>query len=143
MIDNRPLATTLVIVAIALVVAYGATWLGADMVDQPEPATGPGLELQSVSTSSPMDMELFFTSFTLVILAVLLVMYVRLYRRIPNRITLNLIIFVLVLGGYAVVSNPVSGSVLGIASEPGSSLSYLPDAIIGLGVVIFLYQTVI
>lgn len=143
MIDNRPLATTLVIVAIALVVAYGATWLGADMVDRPEPAAGPGLELQSVSTSSPMDMELFFTSFTLVILAVLLVMYVRLYRRIPNRITLNLIVFVLVLGGYALVSNPLSGSILGISSEPGSSLSYLPDAIIGLGVVIFLYQTVI
>lgn len=143
MSNNRPLATTLAIVVVAVVIAFGATWLGGDLLDQPEPATGPGLELQSVSTNSPMDMELFFTSFTLVVLAVLLVMYVRLYRRIPNRITLNLILFVLVLGGYALVANPISGAMLGVSAEPGSSLSYLPDAIIGLGVVVFLYQTVI
>lgn len=140
-IEHRPLAMTLAVVAVALVIAYGATWFGADLVDRPAPAPDSGLELQSVSTSSPVDVELFVTSFTLVVLAVLLGLYVRLYRQIPNRVTLNLILFVLVLSAYALAANPISGSVLGLETGTSSSMSYLPDAIIGLGVVVFLYQS--
>ncbi|ELZ90421.1 hypothetical protein [Haloferax sulfurifontis] len=86
--------------------------------------------------------KLFFSTFTTLLLLVLLATYGRVYREFPNRFTLSLILFTVALLLHAVTSNPFLPLLLGFGRgvELGP-FTYLPDLFTSVAVVILLYQS--
>ena len=77
-----------------------------------------------------------------VMLLALLWNYVAVYRDIPNRFTLSLLLFTVALLLYAVSSNPLLPIVLGFSH--GTTLGpfvFLPDVFASIAVVVLLYQS--
>ena len=143
MTQTRPLTTTLLVLAFALVIASGVTWVGTDLVDRSPSDESSELQLLSVTSTPDMNLEVFFTSFSLVVLSFLVIILVRLNRQIPNRLTLTLVLFASAVIVSVLLANPLTWSLLGVSAEEVSSLSYLSDAFIAIAVSILLYQTAI
>lgn len=141
--QTRPLTTTLLVLALALIIASGATWVGTDLVDRSPSDETAELQLLSVTSTPDMNLEVFFTSFSLVVLSFLVIILIRLNRQIPNRLTLTLVLFASAVIVSVLLANPLTWSLLGLSAEEVSSLSYLSDAFIAIAVSILLYQTAI
>ena len=141
--QTRPLTTTLLVLTLALVIASGATWVGTDLIDRSPSEESAELRLLSVTSTPDMNLEVFFTSFSLVVLSFLVIILVRLNRQIPNRLTLTLVLFASAVIVSVLLANPLTWSLLEVSAEEVSSLSYLSDAFIAIAVSILLYQTAI
>lgn len=89
-----------------------------------------------------LGIKVFISSFTLILLAVLLWNYLSIYREMPNRFTLSLLIFSLALLLYAVFSNPFIPLIMGFKHGVGlGPFTFLPDLFAAAAVTILLYQS--
>lgn len=87
--------------------------------------------------------KLVFSTFTPILLLALLVTYVRIYRDLPNRFTLSLMLFTLTLLLYALTANPLVSVILfGFRYSIGlGPFTFLPDLFASIAVVILYYQS--
>lgn len=89
-----------------------------------------------------LQVKLFFSTFTVVLLLVLLATYIRIYRDLPNNFTLSLLLFTVALTLYAITSNPLLPILFGFDHPPAvGPFTFLPDAFTSVAVVILLYQS--
>ncbi|MEF8874863.1 MAG: hypothetical protein V5A88_09390 [Candidatus Thermoplasmatota archaeon] len=89
-----------------------------------------------------LGIKVFISSFTLILLAVLLWNYISIYREMPNRFTLSLIIVSLALLLYALFSNPFVPLILGFKHGIGlGPFTFLPDLFAATAVTVLLYQS--
>ncbi len=89
-----------------------------------------------------LGIKVFVSSFTLILLAVLLWNYLSIYWEMPNRFTLGLLIFSFALLLYAVFSNPFIPLILGFKHGVGlGPFTFLPDLFAAVAVTILLYQS--
>lgn len=87
-------------------------------------------------------MKLFVTSANTLILLALLWNYITVYRDLPNRFTLSLLLFTVALLLYAVSSNPLFPLVFGYSV--GTTLGpfvFLPDVFASIAAIVLLYQS--
>ena len=99
--------------------------------------SGPPVGIETV-----VQAKLFVTTLNVVLLLVLLWNYVNIYRELPNRFTLSLLIVTVALLLYALSSNPLV--TLGMGFRHGSMLgpfTFLPDIFATVAIVILLYQS--
>lgn len=86
--------------------------------------------------------KLFVATLNVVLLLVLLWNYANIYRELPNRFTLSLLIVTVALLLYALSSNPLVPLVMGF--QHGAMLgpfTFLPDVFATVAIVILLYQS--
>lgn len=89
-----------------------------------------------------LQVKLFFSTFTVVLLGVLVATYVRIYRDLPNRLTLSLITFAVALALYAVTANPLVPVVFGFEHSVGPGpFTFLPDMFASFAVIVLLHQS--
>jgi hypothetical protein len=106
------------------------------------PSHGPASRSLSSQVELLIRMEVFFTTLNLVLLLTLAVIYVRLYRDLPNKYTASLLVLSLALLLYAFTSNPLIHDVLGFRPRPNiGPFVFLPDLFVGVAIVILLYQS--
>lgn len=83
--------------------------------------------------------KVFVSTLNIVLLIILLWNYLSIYREIPNRFTLSLMIFSLALLLYALSSNPMMTQLMGFRHGVGlGPFTFLPDIFASVAVVILL-----
>ncbi|ESP89388.1 hypothetical protein [Candidatus Halobonum tyrrellensis] len=86
--------------------------------------------------------ELFVTTFTLVMLVALTATYAGLYRDLPNKYTRSMLVLSVALLLYAVTSNPYVPVLFGFPLRPGiGPFVFLPDVFVGLAIAVLFYQS--
>lgn len=136
MVNKRnPLAKTAAVTVAAAVAGLVATlsigWF-------PLPPHGPPPELLLLI----VRIQLFVTTFNLVMLLALLGLYVSLYRDLPNKYTRSLILLSLALLLYAVTSNPLVHLLFGYRGPPTSGpFVFVPHAFVGFAIIVLFYQS--
>ncbi|WP_248896361.1 hypothetical protein [Haloplanus halobius] len=85
--------------------------------------------------------QVFVTTFNLVLLMALLWTYVSLYRDLPNRYTRSLILLSLALLLYALTANPVIHLAFGFPPSGGSPFIVIPHAFVGVAIIVLFYQS--
>ncbi len=134
--NNLGLLKTMAVVAIAVLISSlvsGSMSFPATFVLPHDPPVG---------IQTAVGVKLFVSTFNVVILFALLVNYVAIYRDLPNRFTLSLMLISVALLLYAVASNPILPIVLGF--RHGTTLGpfvFLPDAFASIAAIILLYQS--
>lgn len=89
-----------------------------------------------------VQVRMFLATFNAVLLVALVWSYLTLYRDLPNRFTLSLILFSLALLLYSLASNPVVHVLFGYSTEATlGPFTFLPDAFAAVAVVVLLYQS--
>ncbi|WEL27447.1 hypothetical protein [Haloferax volcanii] len=84
----------------------------------------------------------FFTTFTVLLLTVLLITYVRIYREMRSHFALSLIMFTVALILYAVTSMPIMPILFGFTDpENIGPFRFLPEMFASFAVVFLLYQS--
>ncbi|RKD97558.1 hypothetical protein [Halopiger aswanensis] len=104
----------------------------------PLPARAPTLEVVHLL----IRMELFITTFNLVLLVALTWSYVSLYRDLPNKYSMSLVVLSLALVLYAISSNPLVQLLFGF--PPVSDLGpfgFIPDVFVGFAIIVLFYQS--
>ena len=127
--------TVLVVVAAVLVSAVMTVLTQVSSIGLP--GHGPPVGVETV-----IQIKLFVTTFNAVVLLTLLWNYLTVYRELPNRFTLSLLVFTVALLLYAVSSSPLLALWMGFshAASLGPFL-FLPDAFAGIAVIVLLYQS--
>lgn len=95
---------------------------------------------------APLDtvtnVRLFISTFNVLLLVVLGWSYLSVYRDLPNRFTLSLLLFTAALLLYALASNPVVHILFGYRGGPGlGPFAFLPDLFAAVAVTVLLYQS--
>lgn len=89
-----------------------------------------------------LNIKVFVSTLNIILITVLLWNYLTLYREIPNRFTLSLIIFSTALMLYAFSSNPIITQVLGFKHDSGlGPFTFLPDIFAAVAVSVLLHQS--
>lgn len=136
--SNRALARTLGLASGAFVVATVVTVFGPEYL-LPRPL--PPSPSRSNSIAVLLQVKLFFSTFSGILLLVLLVTYARIYRDLPNRFTLSLLLFTVALALYALTANPLVSLLFGFRQAGGGPFTFLPDLFTAAAVVILLHQS--
>lgn len=135
-----PLAKTALVTGIATVLGLISTMVLPLFFDLPEtlPPYAPSAEFVYLS----IQIKVFISTFILVILFALTWSYITLYRELPNKYTLSLVVLSLVLIPYAITSNPLLPLLLGIfpLGQLGP-FTFLPDIFVGLATIVLFYQS--
>jgi len=131
-----PLSTTALVTGVAVTLALGVT------VAVPIPLhSRPGRELAS-AVVMVLELEVFFTTLNLLLLFALAGVYANLYRDLPNKYTLSLVVLSLILLLYAFTSNPFVHILFGFRPRPNvGAFTFLPDLFVGVAIVVLLYQS--
>ena len=133
---ESPLGTTVASAIIAAGIALVVT------LSTSIPSHGPPARTLSSQVELLIRMEVFFTTLNLVLLVALAVIYVQLYRDLPNKYTASLLVLSLALLLYAGTSNPLVHNVFGFRPRPNiGAFVFLPDFFIGLAILVLLYQS--
>ena len=101
------------------------------------PTRGPPIGMETV-----LQAKLFVTTLNIIVLGFLFWNYIAVYRELPNRFTLSLMVFTLALLFYAVSSNPLLPLIMGF--EHAVTLGpfiFLPDVFASVAVIVLLYQS--
>jgi hypothetical protein len=110
--------------------------MGNGMHDGPPPVS-PGEAFDTV-----VQVKMFLATFNAILLLALVWSYLTLYRDLPNRFTLSLILFSLSLLLYSLASNPVVHVLFGYRTDAAlGPFTFLPDAFAAVAVVALLYQS--
>ena len=89
-----------------------------------------------------LQVKIFVTSASLLLLVVLNVTYVNLYRDIPNKYSMSLLLLSFALLLYAFTSNPIIQVVFGFRPRPSIGLfGVLPDLFVGIAIIVLFYQS--
>lgn len=99
-----------------------------------------GME-QDPSPAQFGNVQLFLSTFNVILLAVLAGTYVQLYRQLPNRFTFSLILFSIALLLYALASNPAVHLLFGYRGSGLGPFVFLPDLFAAVAVTVLLYQS--
>ncbi|MFT4891649.1 MAG: hypothetical protein ACI9YT_002583 [Halobacteriales archaeon] len=104
------------------------------------PGGGPAAPGEAFDTV--VQVRMFLATFNAILLLALVWSYLTLYRDLPNRFTLSLILFSLALLLYSLASNPVVHVLFGYPTDPSlGPFTFLPDAFAAVAVVVLLYQS--
>lgn len=134
--DWTPLTTTAVLTALAAAVAFALT------VAVPIPFHGPPWRDLPARTVRLIQLETFFTTFNFLLVLGLTTIYAGLYRKLPNKYTVSLLLLSLALLLYAFTSNPVVHLLVGFRPRPNvGAFVFVPDLFVGVAVVVLLYQS--
>src|SRR6056297_1048279 len=106
--NNTGLLKTGAVVGIAAVIS-GVIALSVSLPNLGIPAHAPPVGMESV-----LRIKLFVTTLNVVVLLALLWNYIAVYRDLPNRFTLSLLLITVALLLYAVSSNPLLPLLLGL-----------------------------
>jgi hypothetical protein len=85
--------------------------------------------------------KLFVTTFNAVVLVALVATYAGIYRELPNRFTLGLVVVSVALLLYALSSNPLVWIVLGFRAGGLGPIPFLPDLFAAVAAVVLLAQS--
>lgn len=133
--ERSPLAKTALVTGVAVVVGL----VGAFALERfPFPPGGPppGLLVTLIR------IELFVTTFNLVVLVALTGTYVVLYRDLPNKYTRSMLVLSAALLLYAITSNPYVPALFGFPPRPDfGPFVFLPDLFVGMAIVVIFYQS--
>jgi hypothetical protein len=130
-----PVVRTLIVAAFAVLLAIALTYLFGRFFLGPRLDGHPRLAFA-------LAVKLFVSTFNVAVLLALVATYGALYRDIPNRFTLSLILFSVALLLYALTSNPVVQVFAGVRPTPQLGVfTFLPDLFAGVAVVALLYQS--
>ncbi|MFQ3293972.1 MAG: hypothetical protein ACI8VE_001040 [Natrialbaceae archaeon] len=89
-----------------------------------------------------VQVRMFLATFNAILLMALVWSYLTLYRDLPNRFTLSLILFSLALLLYSLASNPVVHVLFGYPTDANlGPFTFLPDAFAAVAVIVLLYQS--
>lgn len=133
--DHDPVVRTLAVAAFAVLVSIALTFLFARFFLGPRLGGRPQLAFA-------LAVKLFVSTFNVTALLALVATYASLYRDLPNRFTLSLILFSVALFLYALTSNPVVQVVAGVRPTPQLGVfTFLPDVFAGVAVIALLYQS--
>ncbi|MCT9097075.1 hypothetical protein [Haloarchaeobius sp. HME9146] len=129
---------TLAVALVAFLVAIVATFLFTRLVGRLPLTDHPEIAIQLV-------VKMFVSTFTVVLLIALTMNYLTVYRELPNRFTLSLIIFCLSLLLYALTSVPIVAMIFGgfrqgLAASIGP-FAFIPDMFASIAVLILLHQS--
>ncbi|GAD53584.1 hypothetical protein MBEHAL_2344 [Halarchaeum acidiphilum MH1-52-1] len=111
-----------------------------------------GFALPGVPVPPPIDqhaivatfvrVQFAVSTFNLVLLACLVVAYVQIYRDLPNKYTLSLLLTSVSLLLYAFSSNPLVPLAFGFPPLTGlGPFTFLPNLFVGAAVVVLFYQS--
>lgn len=132
--ERSALVKTGIVAAVAAVAGYAATLtLGRT---PPFPFGPPELLVALVR------IQLFVTTFNLIVLVLLIRSYVSLYRGLPNKYTRSMLVLSVALLLYALTSNPYVAALFGFS--PGVDLGpflFIPHVFVGVGIVVLFYQS--
>jgi hypothetical protein len=134
--NDTGLLKTAAVIGLAALVS-GAITLSVGLSNFAAPGHGPPVSIETV-----VRIKLFVTTLNVVMLLALLWNYVAVYRDLPNRFTLSLLLFTVALLLYAVSSNPLLPLLLGF--RHGTTLGpfvFMPDVFASIAVVVLLYQS--
>ena len=132
--ERSPLAKTAIVTGVAALVGLAATLALGQF--PPSPWGPPELLVFLVRV------QVFVTTFNLVMLLALTGSYVSLYRDLPNRYTRSMLVLSLALLLYALTSNPYVPLLFGFPPRPDlGPFVFLPDAFVGLAIVVIFYQS--
>ncbi|WP_255479155.1 hypothetical protein [Natronomonas sp. LN261] len=134
--NNTGLLKTGAVVGIAVLIS------GVVSLSTGVPSPGFPLHRAPVGMEAVLRIKLFVTTLNVVILLALLWNYVAVYRDMPNRFTLSLLLVTAALLLYAVSSNPLLPLLLGF--RHGTTLGpfvFIPDVFASVAAVVLLYQS--
>jgi hypothetical protein len=134
--NNPGLLKTGAVVGIASIVS-GVIAFTVGLPDLGFPPHAPPVGIESV-----LRIKLFVTTLNVVVLLTLLWNYIAVYRDLPNRFTLSLLLITVALLLYAVSSNPLLPILLGF--RHGTTLGpfvFIPDLFASIAVIVLLYQS--
>jgi len=134
--NNIGLLKTGAVVGVAAIIS-GVIALSVSLPNLGLPPHAPPVGIESV-----LRIKLFVTTLNVVVLLVLLWNYVAVYRDLPNRFTLSLLLITVALLLYAVSSNPLLPLLLGF--RHGTTLGpfvFIPDVFASIAVIVLLYQS--
>ncbi|WP_267639886.1 hypothetical protein [Haloarchaeobius amylolyticus] len=138
MSESRAGRRTLTVAVVAFVIAVISTLVFVRVVRRLPLGSNPEIALQLL-------VKTFVSTFTVVLLVALTANYLTVYRELPNRFTLSLIIFCLSLLLYAITSVPLVAIVFGgfrqgLAASIGP-FAFIPDVFASIAVLILLHQS--
>lgn len=131
---------------VALVIV-GATALSALIAFLVEPQSihrmGRGMGAQAGQNSRVfLDLRMFLSTYSSLLLVVLMASYLDMYRRLPNRFTITLGLFTTALFLYALSSNPAVHILFGFRGGPGlGPFLFVPELFTAVAVTLLLYQS--
>lgn len=134
--NNPGLLKTGVVVGIAVIIS-GVISLSAPFSNVGLPVHGPPIGMETV-----IRVKIFVTTLNVVVLLALLWNYLTVYRDMPNRFTLSLLLFTASLLLYGLSSNPLFQLAFGF--RHGGTLGpfvFLPDIFASIAAVVLLYQS--
>jgi hypothetical protein len=132
--ERTPLVRTAIVTGIAVLFGFLAT-VALGFFPGPPPKI-PRLLVFLVRV------QVFVTTFNLVLLGALLWTYSSIYRRLPNKYTRSLILLSLVLLLYAVTANPILHLMVGFPPSPGGSpFVFIPHVFVGIAIIVLFYQS--
>lgn len=126
----------------AVVVGIAALVSGLVTVTTGIPAIGLPIHGTPLDIETVIQVKLFVTTLNAIVLLAILWNYLRVYRDLPNRFTLSLLLFTVALLLYAVSSNPLLPIILGF--RHGTTLGpfmFLPDLFASIASIVLLYQS--
>ncbi|MEF8773025.1 hypothetical protein [Halodesulfurarchaeum sp.] len=126
----------------AVVVGIAALVSGLVTVTTGIPAIGLPIHGSPLDIETVIQVKLFVTTLNAIVLLAILWNYLRVYRDLPNRFTLSLLLFTVALLLYAVSSNPLLPIILGF--RHGTTLGpfmFLPDLFASIASIVLLYQS--
>lgn len=125
----------LLILAVGIITSISLTFLFKGLATVHHGGNRPNFELF-------LNIKVFVSTLNIVLLVVLLWNYLSIYREIPNKFTLSLMIFSLALLLYALSSNPLMAQIMGFKHGVGlGPFTFLPDIFAAAAVVILLYMS--
>lgn len=130
--DWTPLQTTAAVSAVATVIAFAVG------------LTSPGLTLPGSIPAyirAIVRVELFFATFNSFMMIVMVAVYGRIYRQLPNKYTASLTLLGVALLLYAVTSHPLVHVIFGFSLSTVGAFTFIPDLFVSMAVIILFYQS--
>lgn len=88
-----------------------------------------------------LQVKMFVSTFSAILMLVLLWNYVAVYRRMSNRFTLSLVIFTVALLLYALASNPLIHLSFGFRGAGLGPFAFIPDLFATAAVIVLLHRS--
>ncbi|GGL22786.1 hypothetical protein GCM10009037_02770 [Halarchaeum grantii] len=129
-----PLAKTALVVALAGVCGALAGLLVPSVPLPPE--------LSNSLVETLVRVKFGVATFNLAVLVALVAAYVDVYRDLPNKYTLSLLVTSLALLLYALSANPLVALLFGFPPHPAlGPFGFLPDVFVAVAIVVLFYQS--
>jgi len=136
---SRPQTTVGAIIGAA---AIGSALVALFLDPQLIGGMGRGMNQGMHTVDLVTEVQLFLSTFNVLLLLVLTWSYSVLYRDLSNRFTLSLLLVSVALLLYAVTSNPVIHLLFGFRGSPTlGPFAFLPDLFAAVAVSVLLYQS--